>query len=64
MVEQTQHLAEAFPPDCKVKVIPEELPGRVRGYRVSGYKDKMGLIVEVPGDTWILCSDRVVLTKV
>lgn len=64
MVEQTQHLAEAFPPECKVQVILEKLPGRVRGYRVSARKNKMGLIVDVPGDTWILYSDQVVLTEV
>ena len=62
LAKQTAILAYTFPIGCKVQTLPEKLPGRVEGYRKGGHikrLDEMALIVNVPGDTWILYPNQV-----
>ena len=64
--EQTKQLADAFPIGCKVRVMPEDVPGRVDGYREGANirrPGEMALIVGVPADRWILYPDQVERVK-
>lgn len=64
--EQMHQLVEQFPVRCKVRVVAENLPGEVSGYRAlaeTGRRDEMGLIVLVPGDVWVLSPDQVSLRE-
>ena len=62
IAEQTKILADAFPIGCKVRVNPENLPGRVEGYQMGAHINRRGEIalrVHVPADTWVLYADQV-----
>ena len=62
LVEQTVQLATEFPIGCKVRVIDEDVPGRIEGYRMGAHIERPGelaMTVHVPGDTWVLYSDQV-----
>ena len=64
LVEQTTKLATDFPIGCKVRTVPENIPGRVEGYRMGAHIKRPGelaLIVHVPADTWVLYPDQVEL---
>ena len=65
-VEQRQKLVSEFPPGCKIRVIAEDVPGRVVGYCTGGLKsrgDELALRVRVPADLWVLYSDQVERVK-
>ena len=64
LAEQTTKLATDFPIGCKVRVIPDDVLGRVEGYRMGAHIKRPGelaLIVHVPADTWVLYPDQVEL---
>lgn len=64
LAEQTRKLATDFPIGCEVKVVAENVPGRVEGYQKGGHIKRPGelaLRVHVPGDTWVLYPDQVEL---
>jgi len=62
LVEQTTKLATDFPIGCKVRVVADDVPGRVEGYRKGAHikrPNELALIIHVPADTWILYPDQV-----
>ena len=64
LVEQTTKLATDFPIGCKVRVIADDVPGRVEGYQKGAHikrPNELALRVHVPADTWILYPDQVEL---
>ncbi len=66
LVEQTTKLASNFPIGCKVRAKADNVPGRVEGYREGAHIKRPGelaLIVDVPGDTWVLYPDEVELQE-
>ena len=66
MVDQTKYLADTYPPGSRVKTKPDGLIGRVVGYRIGAAKSRpndMAMIVDVPGDVWVLYPDEVLKLK-
>ena len=64
LVEQTTKLATNFPIGCKVRTVPENIPGRVVGYQKGAHikrPNELALRVHVPADTWVLYPDQVEL---
>ena len=55
--QQAIDLVTQFPPNCKVRVMPEDLPGRVEGLQFM--ETEVRLRVCVPGDLWTLLPKSV-----
>ena len=64
LVEQITKLATDFPIGCQVRVVADDVLGRVVGYRKGAHikrPNELALIVNIPADTWVLYSDQVEL---
>ena len=55
--QQAIDLATQFPPDCKVRVIEDDVPGRVEGLQYM--ETEIRLRVCVPGDMWTLLPEDI-----
>lgn len=62
LAEQTAQLAVEFPIGCKVRVVVEDIPGRIEGYRMGAdikRPNELAMTVCVPADRWVLYADEV-----